>query len=81
MITHPDPELIFLSYEEPASGKGRMVVQKQLLLVERSPRSSEFLNDFIVHPSGKLIVVNCYAGKLKVITLKGGQYVEDFDVS
>lgn len=81
MITHPNPELIFLSYEEPTSGKGRMVVQKKFPLVERSPRSSEFLNDFIVHPSGKVIIVNCYAGKLKVIMLKGGQYVEDFDVS
>ncbi len=81
MITHPDAELIFLSYEEIASGKGRMAVQKQLPLVERSPRYAEFLNDFVVHPSGEMIIVNCHVGKMKVITLKGGQYVKDFDVS
>ena len=81
MFTHPDPEFLILSYEEAQSGQGRLVVQKQIPLFERPRRMAEFFTDCIIHPSGKLAIVSCYAGKLKVIRLKGGKYVEDFDVS
>lgn len=81
MFTHPDPEISILSYEEDQSGQGRLVVQKQIPLVENLRRMSEFFTDCLIHPSGKLAVVGCYVGKLKVIGLRGGQYVEDFDVS
>ena len=81
MFTHPDPEFLILSYEEDQFGHGRLVVQKQIPLFERPRRMAEFFTDCIVHPSGKLSIVSCYAGKFKVIKLKGGKYVEDFDVS
>jgi DNA damage-binding protein 1 len=80
MLTHPDPEFLILSYEVDKSGKGRLVVQKQIPLFERPRRMAEFFTDLIIHPSGKLAIVSCYAGKLKVVGLKGGKYVEDFDV-
>ena len=80
MITHPEPELIFLSYVESESG-AELVVKKRLTLLDRSPRLSEFFNDFLVHPSGTLAVVHCYSGKLKVVVLKAGSYQQDFDVS
>lgn len=80
MIAHPDPELVFLAYNEPESGNGELIVKKQLSLYERAPRPAEFFNDLLVHPSGKLAVASCYAGKLKIINLKAGAYTEDFDV-
>lgn len=81
MIAHPDPALIFLTYTDTESGSAELVIRKQLSLYERSPRQAEFYNDILVHPSGKHAVVSCYAGKLKIINLKGGNYSEDFDVS
>ena len=81
MITHPEPELIFLSYVESETGAAELVVKKQLTLLDRSPRLSEFFNDLLVHPSGTLAVVHCYSGKLKVVVLKAGNYQHDFDVS
>jgi DNA damage-binding protein 1 len=81
MITHPEPELIFLSYVESETGAAELVVKKRLNLLDRSPRLSEFLNDVLVHPSGTLAVVHCYSGKLKVVVLKAGSYQQDFDVS
>jgi DNA damage-binding protein 1 len=81
MIAHPDPTLVFLTYLETESGGGELVTRKQLSLYERTPRQAEFYNDVLIHPSGKLAVVSCYTGKLKIITLKGGNYSEDFDAS
>lgn len=81
MITHPEPELIFLSYVESETGATELVVKKRLNLLDRSPRLSEFFNDLLVHPSGTLAVVHCYSGKLKVVVLKAGNYQQDFDVS
>ncbi|KAF8908996.1 CPSF A subunit region-domain-containing protein [Gymnopilus junonius] len=80
MITHPEPELLVLEYTEN-EGVGGLTVKKQVSLFERLPRVAEFFTNFIVHPSGRLAVVSCYAGKLKVVTFKGGNYQEDFDVS
>ena len=81
MITHPEPELIFLSYVESETGTAELVVKKRLTLLDRSPRLSEFFNDLLVHPSGTLAVVHCYSGRLKVVVLKAGNYQQDFDVS
>jgi hypothetical protein len=81
MISHPEPELVFLSYMESETGDAELIVKKRLTLLDRSPRLSEFFNDVLVHPSGTLAVVHCYSGKLKVVTLKAGSYQQDFDVS
>lgn len=81
MITHPEPELIVLAYEENEDGVGNLVSKKQISLFERLPRTAEFFTECLVHPSGRLAVVSCYAGKLKIVTFKGGKYQEDFDVS
>ena len=81
MITHPEPELIFLSYVESETGAAELVVKKRLTLLDRSPRLSEFFNDVLVHPSGRLAIVHCYSGRLKVVVLKAGSYQQDFDVS
>jgi len=81
MLAHPDPELIFLSYSESETGTGELTTRKQLSLHERTPRPAEFFNDVLVHPSGKLAVVSCYTGKLKIIKFRAGSYQEDFDVS
>jgi DNA damage-binding protein 1 len=79
LLAHPDPELIFLSYTESESGPAELQLTKQLSLYERTPRPAEFFNDVLVHPSGKLAVVSCYLGKLKIINLKAGRYQNDFD--
>jgi DNA damage-binding protein 1 len=81
LLGHPDPELVFLSYSESETGAGELTARKQLSLHERTPRPAEFFNDVLIHPSGKLAVVSCYTGKLKIIKFKAGNYQEDFDVS
>ncbi|TFK70374.1 hypothetical protein BDN72DRAFT_542903 [Pluteus cervinus] len=81
LLAHPDPELIFLSYVDPSGDQPRLVVKKQLPLFERIPRAAEFYNNVLMHPSGRLAVVSCYTGKLKIVHLKGGNHVKDFDVS
>jgi len=81
MVDHPDPEIIFLSYSESGAGTGELTPKKHLSLFERSPRPAEFFNDVLVDPAGKLAVVSCYTGKLKIILLKAGSYDQDFDVS
>ncbi|KAF5360619.1 hypothetical protein D9756_004828 [Leucocoprinus leucothites] len=79
MLAHPDPELIFLSYAESEDGVAELQPTHQLHLYERTPRPAEFFNDILVHPSGKLAIVSCYVGKLKIINLKAGRYKDDFD--
>lgn len=82
LTAHPDPELIFFSYAEFEGGSAELTVNKQLQLYERTPRQAEFFNDILVHPSGKLVVVSCYTGKLKIITFKAsGRLDQEFDVS
>ena len=80
-MAHPDPELIFLSYSESETGTGELTATKHLTLHERTPRPAEFFNDVLIHPSGKIGVVSCYTGKLKIVKFKAGNYHEDFDVS
>lgn len=81
MLTHPDPEFIILEYSESEETSAQLIVQKSLSLFERLPRIAEFFTDFLIHPSGKLAIISCYAGKLKVITLKAGTVQEEFDIS
>lgn len=81
MIAYPDPELVFFEYRECEGGTGELTARKQLQLYERTPRPAEFFNDVLVHPSGHIAVISCYTGKLKIVTLKGGDYGGDFDVS
>jgi DNA damage-binding protein 1 len=81
MTDHPDPELIFLKYETSDTEPRRLVRIKQLSLYERSPRPAEFYNNALVDPNGQLVVVSCYAGKLKFILLKNGNYHSDLDLS
>jgi len=81
MITHPEPELIVLKYSEDEDRIGQLAMARSIPLFERAPRPAEFFTDVLIHPSGKLGVVSCYANKLKVITFKGGEYVEEFDAT
>lgn len=81
MIAHPDPELIFFTYTDTKEANAELVVKKKLSLYERAPRQAEFFNDVLVHPSGRLAVVSCYTGKLKIIKIHAGNYESDFDVS
>ncbi|KAG6887255.1 hypothetical protein C0992_013155 [Termitomyces sp. T32_za158] len=79
LLGHPDPELVFLAYSENSYGS-QLTATKQLSLYERTPRPAEFFTDIVVHPSGKVAVVSCYVGKLRIVKLKAGNYEEDFDV-
>lgn len=81
LLAHPDPELIFLSYAESEDGVVELQPTHTLSLYERTPRPAEFFNDILVHPSGKLAVVSCYSGKLKIINLKAGRFQDEFDAS
>lgn len=81
MLTHPEPELLLLRYNEEEGSPPSLTVDKQISLFERLPRIAEFFTDFLVHPSGELIVVSCYASKLKIINLEDGKYVGEFDVA
>lgn len=81
MITHPNPELLILSYRYDEAKGATLVVEKSISLYDRSPRLAEFLTDVIVHPSGKVAIASCYAGKLRVVTFKAGKFIDDFDVS
>ncbi|KAK7464711.1 hypothetical protein VKT23_005917 [Stygiomarasmius scandens] len=79
-LDHPDPELLVLSYSETGPDNGKLELIEQIQLDERSSRPAEFFNDILVHPSGELVVVSCYAGRLKVFNLSSGSYSENYDV-
>ncbi|KAJ7688236.1 mono-functional DNA-alkylating methyl methanesulfonate N-term-domain-containing protein [Mycena olivaceomarginata] len=82
MLDHPEPELVFLTYTQSDAG-GMFSTTKRLELVERNhnQRPAEFFNDVLVHPDGKLALVSCYTGKLKVVVLNNGNYKSDCDAS
>ncbi|KAF7365431.1 CPSF-A domain-containing protein [Mycena venus] len=82
LLDHPAPELVFLTYIQSNTG-GTLSVTKRLELSERNhnQRPAEFFNDILVHPDGKLALVSCYTGKLKVVVLKNGKYKSDCDAS
>ncbi|KAF9496184.1 hypothetical protein BDN71DRAFT_1415949 [Pleurotus eryngii] len=81
MLDHPDPELIFLSYTESSAGTGELSVKKTMSLRARLPRPAEFCNDLLIDPTGKVLLVSSYVGRLKVVVLKNGMYGQDFDVT
>ncbi|KAF4605198.1 hypothetical protein EYR40_003981 [Pleurotus pulmonarius] len=81
MLDHPDPELIFLSYTESSAGTGELTVKKTKSLQERLPRPAEFFNDLLIDPTGTVLLVSSYVGRLKVVILKNGMYDRDFDVT
>lgn len=84
LTDHPDPELIFLSYTTSHTGGTDIPELKtlhHLSLYERNARPAEFFNGILLDPSGVVLVISCYAGKLKVVLLEGGGYENDFDVS
>ncbi|KAG2010117.1 pre-mRNA-splicing factor rse1, variant 2 [Coprinopsis cinerea AmutBmut pab1-1] len=79
MTSHPDPELVFFSYRDNVEGGAQLKVTKSLSLYERSSRTAEFFNDLLIHPSGTLAIASCYVGKLRIVKLEGGDWVEDYD--
>ncbi|KAJ6557241.1 CPSF A subunit region-domain-containing protein [Mycena vulgaris] len=81
MIDHPDPELVFLAYNESKRTGGTLSTTGRLDLHEKNQRPAEFLNDVVVHPGGKLAIVSCYTGKLRGVVLSEGKYKEDFHAS
>ncbi|EGN98024.1 hypothetical protein SERLA73DRAFT_109335 [Serpula lacrymans var. lacrymans S7.3] len=82
LTDHPDPELIFLSYQASQSGGLDLIYTKHLSLLERGARFAEFFNNVLVDPTGRLAVVSPYTGKLKIVLITPeGTYDTDFDVS
>ncbi|RXW24467.1 hypothetical protein EST38_g1372 [Candolleomyces aberdarensis] len=80
MIAHPDPEIIFFTYAERTDGRMELSVNYSLVLHERpTTGTAEFFNDLLIHPSGKLAVAHCYSTRIKIIELKAGNYVGDYD--
>jgi len=80
LTDHPDPRLIFFSYSTPSSGNPFLKTLKTLSLFHHHARASEFLHSVTVDPSGRVAIVNCYTGKIRVVELEDGLYVNDFDV-
>ena len=79
MIAHPDPEIVFFTYAEHVDERKELVVNHSLALHERGSGTAEFFNDLLIHPSGKLAVAHCYSTRIKIIELKAGSYVGDYD--
>lgn len=77
MLDHPEPELLFLSYD-PA--QKTLKLDTQLQLYEPTPRPAEFLNRVFVHPSGQIVVASCYVGRLRVCQLSEGKLERDMDL-
>jgi DNA damage-binding protein 1 len=80
LTDHPEPRLIFFSYSTPSSGSPFLRTLKTLSLHRGHARPSEFLHTVLVDPSGRVAVVNCYTGKIKVVELDDGLYANEFDV-
>ncbi|KAK7048153.1 CPSF-A domain-containing protein [Favolaschia claudopus] len=82
MLDHPEPELVFLAYTQTDAG-GTLTTTKRLKLFEsnHNQRPAEFFNDILVHPDGKIALVSCYTGKLKLVALDKGNYKADCDAS
>ena len=81
MMDHPDPELLFLTYDVSPSGFPSLCKVHHESLYQRSPRPAEYFNDVLVDSAGSLAVVSCYAGKLKFLLLKNGHYHSNVDLS
>lgn len=80
MLTdHPDAKLIVLSYNVDA-GVASLVSKEHIAIQDRASRHSEFVNDIFVHSSGRVAVVCCYTGKLRIVEFKQGKIALDYDV-
>lgn len=81
MTDHPDPKLVLMTYSLE-NGVASLNPASHVSLVDRAARQAEFVTDFQVDPTGKVIVASCYTGKLKVVKLKDGELDKNpFDVS
>jgi DNA damage-binding protein 1 len=80
LTDHPDPRLIFFSYSTPSSSSPFLKALKTLSLYHHHVRPSEYLHSVTVDPSGRVALVNCYTGKIKVVEIEDGLYTNDFDV-
>ncbi|KAI9465477.1 CPSF A subunit region-domain-containing protein [Lactarius psammicola] len=80
LTDHPDPRLIFIAYSTFSSGGSFLKAVKTLNLYHHNARPSEFLHTVLVDPTGSVAVVNCHAGKFKIVELDNGFYKNDFDV-
>jgi len=80
LTDHPEPRLILFSYSTPSSASPFLRTLKTLNLHHSHARPSEFLHTVMVDPSGRVAVVNCYTGKIRVVELDDGLYTNDFDV-
>ncbi|KZT73848.1 hypothetical protein DAEQUDRAFT_357103 [Daedalea quercina L-15889] len=81
LTDHPDPRLIVLEYTADRQGSPSLVSKDYVELHDRVARPAEFVTDVLVSPSGRVAVVSCYTGKLKLIHFKEGKKPEAFDVS
>ena len=79
LTDHPDPKLILLTYS-PNGDTPELTEKWTCSLHDRVARPAEYLNDIIVHPAGRVAIVSCYTGKLKVLTFEGGDVDKNFDV-
>ncbi|THH31175.1 hypothetical protein EUX98_g3000 [Antrodiella citrinella] len=80
MTDHPDPRIIVLAYEKE-NGVSRLVDASSTSLHDRIARHAEFCNDVVVDPTGRIAVVSCYAGKLRILVFGEGVVEEEFDVT
>ncbi|KAH9841501.1 mono-functional DNA-alkylating methyl methanesulfonate N-term-domain-containing protein [Rhodofomes roseus] len=81
LTDHPDPRLIVLGYTTDGEGRPSLVSKHYVELHDRYARPAEFVTDVLVHSSGRIAVVNCYTGKLKLIKFREGKKPEVMDVS
>lgn len=79
LTDHPYPKLILLAYNT-SRDTPELTEKWSTDLHDRNARHAEYLNDVIVHPAGRVAIVSCYAGKLKVVTFKKGGVEKHFDV-
>ncbi|KAI0826862.1 CPSF A subunit region-domain-containing protein [Trametes gibbosa] len=80
MTDHPDAKLVLMSYRSEG-GVSALTSGSSQSLVDSAARQAEFVTDFQVDPTGQVVVASCYAGKLKVVKIEGGELRQAFDVS
>ncbi|KAH8104484.1 mono-functional DNA-alkylating methyl methanesulfonate N-term-domain-containing protein [Cristinia sonorae] len=80
LTDHPDPRVVVLAYQQTTEIP-QLVDVGSVALHDRIARHAEFCNDILVDPTGAVAIVSCYAGKLRVLTLKKGLIEQEFDVS
>ncbi|EIN12704.1 hypothetical protein PUNSTDRAFT_97523 [Punctularia strigosozonata HHB-11173 SS5] len=86
LTDHPDPKLIALELEDEGDTPRLVEIKtssgtKSISLHDKNSRQAEFLTDVWVHPSGSVILVSCYAGRLTVVRVRDGVLQQEFPVS